>query len=396
MFTNQELLINIEPNIEKYYDKCKELANFITDHPEVSGKEKNSSLYLVEFLKKEGYEVEYPCCGVKYSFKAVDPRQKKKLKAVLMCEYDALPEIGHACGHSLSGAASIFAALVLRDTYPEFPLQIDLLGTPDEEEGGGKISLLSAGAFEGYEFAAMAHMGPDNLIYDKILASTALEFTFNGRAAHASDDPWNGINALNATQLMFHAFDMLRQHLTRDCQIHGIITQGGIVPNIVPEKCVSLFYPRAGSYNTLLDLCEKMKKCAEGAAISTGTTYQVEQLGETYAEIYTSPSAIKLLGEIFDDMKLPYEEKEIPSGSLDAGNVSMKIPVFHPNISITEDKTLRLHTKGFESAIRGEGSREGFINATRVLCNIISALAFKENLLASIKEEHFNYRNNIV
>lgn len=395
MSTDKELLTSIEPGIKKYYKKCRELSNYITEHPEVSGQEKESSNYIVEFLKNEGYEVEFPCCGVKHSFKAVNPKQKRKLKVALMCEYDALPDIGHACGHSLSGAISILAALALKDAYPDFPFQVDLIGTPCEEEGGGKILLMNAGAFEGYEFAAMVHLGSENLLYDNILASTALEFTFYGKLAHASDDPWNGINALNSTQLMFHAFDMMRQHLTPDCQIHGIITQGGVAPNIVPDKCVSVFYPRAGSYKMLIELCEKMKKCAEGAAIATGATFSIEELGPAYAEIYTGPKVVNLVRKVYDDMNLTYSEKLFPNGSLDAGNLSLQMPVFHPYVAIAPGKNnLKLHTKEFEAAIRSEDSEECMINATKVLCDIVSTLAFNQNLLALIKEEHYNYRNS--
>lgn len=395
MLTNQELLKAIEPSIEKYYEKCRELSNYITEHPEVSGQEKDTSRYIVAFLEKEGYEVEYPCCGVQYSFKAVDPQQKGKLKVGLMCEYDALPEIGHACGHSMSGSISILVALALRDAYPDFPFQVDLIGTPDEEEGGGKILLMHAGAFKGYEFAAMAHMGQQNLPYDNILASTALEFTFHGTAAHASEEPWNGVNALNATQLMMHAFDMMRQHLTRDCQIHGIITQGGVAANIVPDKSVSVFYPRANSYKKLVKLCEKMKKCAEGAAMATGTTVDVEQLGEAYTEIYSGTETISFVRKIFEDMDLSYDEKINPSGSLDSGNVSLQIPVFHPYVALINGKNdAGVHTKEFVTVMQSEDSNYGMLNATKILCNIVAALAFRQDTLALIQEQHHNYINS--
>ena len=265
--------------IAELIQKVDELGRYLTNHPEVSGEEKESCEYITQFLKKEGYEITAPYGEMPYSFRAVD-KEKKHFhgkKAVFLCEYDALPEVGHACGHSYSCAISILGALLLKKFYPDLPMRIDLVGTPGEEFVGGKCYMTENGAFDEYEYAAMIHLYNRDSTYFEILASNDRYFTFHGKAAHASAFPEEGVNALNAARLYMEAMDMWRQHITKDCQFHGIVVKGGEAPNIVPEEVCLDYYYRAATLENLWKLNKISENCARGAALATGTEVEWQQ-----------------------------------------------------------------------------------------------------------------------
>ena len=274
--------------IAELIQKVDELGRYLTNHPEVSGEEKESCEYITQFLKKEGYEITAPYGEMPYSFRAVD-KEKKQFhgkKAVFLCEYDALPEVGHACGHSYSCAISILGALLLKKFYPDLPMRIDLVGTPGEEFVGGKCYMTENGAFDEYEYAAMIHLYNRDSTYFEILASNDRYFTFHGKAAHASAFPEEGVNALNAARLYMEAMDMWRQHITKDCQFHGIVVKGGEAPNIVPEEVCLDYYYRAATLENLWKLNKISENCARGAALATGTEVEWQQRYPDYGEIY--------------------------------------------------------------------------------------------------------------
>lgn len=395
---DKTMLKKLADSAEKLKGPCLGLSHYLSDHPEISGEEENSCAYICDFLSKRGYAITTPYVGVKHSFKAerADHRDADKPKVAVMCEYDALKEIGHGCGHSLSCAVSLLAAFVIEDVFGDsFPFQIDLIGTPAEELGGGKILLADAGAFDGYDMAIMAHAsGALSLPVMKARASCDMQVTFHGRSAHASMEPWNGINALNATQLFFHALDMMRQHLTPDCQMHGIITKGGDMPSIVPDKCVSYFYPRAGSLKMLNQLWDKMVLCAKGAAMATGTTVDIEMLYNKYAELFFGKTDENFVLELFDNLEIPYMyDKESYSGSTDAGNVDVLIPTFHPMFGVGDDPNITMHSQEFAKLIRGEAAGPALINGSRIVTGIIATLALDQELFEKVKKEHREYRN---
>ena len=221
--------------IAELIQKVDELGRYLTNHPEVSGEEKESCEYITQFLKKEGYEITAPYGEMPYSFRAVD-KEKKQFhgkKAVFLCEYDALPEVGHACGHSYSCAISILGALLLKKFYPDLPMRIDLVGTPGEEFVGGKCYMTENGAFDEYEYAAMIHLYNRDSTYFEILASNDRYFTFHGKAAHASAFPEEGVNALNAARLYMEAMDIKQlESFEAGCLFAQV---EGIIP--APESC---------------------------------------------------------------------------------------------------------------------------------------------------------------
>lgn len=228
--------------IEHNKVQLTQLNDDIFDHPEISGQEYETSKKIVTLLADKGYETEYPFSGLDTAFKAVFGKNNHKYKIAIMTEYDALPEIGHACGHCLSGSISILAGLSLKDLQDELDADIHIIGTPIEETDGAKCEMVKNGVFNDYDMAMMVHLYNANLIAAKFLALDSYMYEFHGKAAHASAAPWDGINAFNGAQLMFHAIDMLRQHSTPDVRMHGIIREGGEAPNIVPEKVTAEVY----------------------------------------------------------------------------------------------------------------------------------------------------------
>lgn len=390
----KEDLQKFKGSTEKFSKELKSFADWITDHPEISTEEKETSEYIVRYLRDKGYIVEVPFCNVPYSFKAVKSGKiENKPKVAILCEYDALPEMGHACGHSLSCAISVLTALAMEDAFSDFPFQLDLIGTPDEELTGAKGMMAEEGGFDEYEFAIMAHMGPVNIVYERALACNDLLVTFRGQSAHASEAPWLGKNALNATLLFMHALDMMRQHLEPNCQIHGVIQNGGAVTSIVPDESTSYFNPRAGSVKSLRTLNEKMENCAKGAAIATETTYEIKQLYRIFYDVFNSPQSIAVAENVFKELGLPYSMKPFPSGSTDLGNVDAVIPIFQPYIAVGDGVT-ETHNPGFTKFIREDKAIDSLINGANVLCGILCSLAFDPDSWNEIKRIHHEYRES--
>lgn len=385
----------IKPNVEKYLSSCVSLVKYLTEHPEISGQEENSCNYIASFLRNNHYVVTTSLMNVPHSFKAVrkDAVHSKKPKVALLCEYDALPDIGHGCGHSCSAGISILSALALTDAFTDFPFDIEIIGTPDEEIGGGKESLASQGVFKDYEFAIMAHLFGHNEPNFRVLACSDLLVTFKGKSSHASAAPHEGRNALNGLQLFYHATDMLRQHLTNDVQIHGIIKEGGVLPSIVPDKAVAHFYPRAKSLETLYKVMKKMENCAKGAAIATETTYETKSIYKTYPEAFSGQMAIKTVSDVFDALGFEWQPADKPVGATDVGFIDKFIPVFQPLIKIDNNKVdeVELHTRELaELLLTGEGIKT-LRNGATVLAGIIADLAEHPRKLETIKIQHKEY-----
>ena len=262
--------------IQEYHGELAALNDYLADHPEISGQEYESSKAIVELLRRHGCQVEYPFAGQDTAFRGVFGPDRHTRKAAILAEYDALPEVGHACGHCLSGSISVLAALALQELQDELDLDVHIIGTPAEETYGAKCNMVEQGIFGQYDMASMVHLYDTNLPVPKLQALSAYLYRFHGRAAHASSAPWEGANAFNGAQLMFHAIDMLRQHTRPDAQFHGVILHGGEAPNIVPEEVALELYIRALDKYDLQELVRKVDDCARGAAIATQTTWDKE------------------------------------------------------------------------------------------------------------------------
>lgn len=353
-------------NIENYKKICNFINDYLADNPEVSGEEFKSSKTIVELLREQGYQVEYPFAGYDTAFKATYGEKTHSRKVAVMTEYDALPGLGHACGHCTSAAISLLTGLSLKEMQDELDVDIDIIGTPIEETDGAKCTMVKRGVFDKYDMALMVHLYGGNLLAPKLQALDSFIYKFHGKSAHASASPWDGNNALNGVQLMFHAIDMLRQHVKPDVRIHGVVRDGGLAPNIVPETASAEFYVRSMSRDDLNDLMKKIDDCAKGAAIATQTTFEKIATAESYDNLKDNPTGVKVLAETYEELGLELGNGDNIFGSSDAGNVSMVCPTFHPILQLV-DSNIAIHTREFAEAVKSPRAYEAIIIGSQIL-----------------------------
>ena len=350
--TYEEMKTRIGEAIETHLAELICQNDDIARHPELSGKEYRSAQKHVALLQKHGYRTEFPFAGLETAFRAVYGPDDHKHKIAVLAEYDALPEIGHACGHCLSGCISLLAGLALRDLQDELDADIHVIGTPNEEQDGAKCAMARDGIFEAYDLAIMVHLYNQNSAAPAFQALASCLYEFHGKASHAAAAPWEGINALNACQLMLHAVDMLRQHTRLDAQFHAVIRNGGDAPNIVPEKASLEIYVRAGDKKYLEELVRLVDDCARGAAIATQTTWSKTPTAETYVDLRHNRTGETALREVFEELGLAEAETVVGFGSSDIGNVSYACPAFHPTLAVHD--TAPVHTREFAEAMLSE------------------------------------------
>lgn len=252
--------------IQRCQEDFNNISIYIGENPELGHEEFIACATLTEELKKHDFQVEIGTCGLATAFTATYDSGKPGPVIGFMAEYDALPELGHACGHNLIGTMGIAAGIGLSKVLHETGGKVIVFGTPAEETKGGKVTMAEAGIFDQLDVAMMVHPLDSYMKSGSSLAMDAIQFEFFGKAAHAAASPHMGINALDAVLQTFNSINALRQHITSDARIHGIITEGGKAANIVPDYAVAQFYVRAANREYVNELVEKVKKCAEGAS----------------------------------------------------------------------------------------------------------------------------------
>lgn len=382
-----ELKEKIAQAVKENLQDAIALNDDLADHPELSGEEYESSRKIVELLKRKGFEVEYPFAGLPTSFKATYGRNDHKYKVAIMTEYDALPGIGHACGHCVSGAISVLAGIAASKLQDALDADIDVIGTPVEETDGAKCALIKKGVFDHYDMAMMIHLYDQNLIYCTLNGLASYLYTFHGKAAHASAAPWDGINALNAAQLMFHGTDCLRQHVTPDVRIHGVIRNGGEAPNIVPEEASAEFYVRSLDLDYMMDVVRKVDDCAAGGALATQCTWDKVETAATYANMRRNYTGEDALREIYEELDIDINgDHEKIFGSSDAGNVSFVCPTFHPTLQIV-DRGVPIHTREFAQAVKTERAHEAIALGANVIALQIAKIFSDENKIKQMKAD---------
>ena len=363
------------------------LNDDLADHPEISGEEYESSRKIVELLRGKGCEVEYPFAGLDTAFKGVFGSNDHKYKVAILAEYDALPEIGHACGHCVSGSISILAAIALSKLQDALDTDVHIIGTPIEETDGAKCGMVKNGVFDQYDMAMMIHLYDQNLLYCTLLALDSFLYTFHGKAAHAAAQPWDGVNALNAGQLMFHAVDMLRQHVTPDVRLHGIFRNGGAAPNIVPEEASAEFYTRALEREYLDEINRKVDDCARGAAIATQTTWDKVPTAAPYNNLRNNPAGVEALGEVYEELGVPVNgDHSVIFGSSDIGNVSFVCPTFHPTLQLVE-RGIAIHTREFAAAVKTDRAHECIETGAKIIGLQVAKIFSDEKRIAAMKAD---------
>lgn len=352
------------------------VSHAIHAEPELSFEEHRASALLVQTLRDFGLEVVAGAYGLETAF-ASDFGAGEAGCVALLAEYDALPEIGHACGHNLIATASIGAGLALRALGDRLPGRVRILGTPAEERGGGKERMARQGAFEGVDAALMMHPSGANLLNMPSIAVAEVTARYRGRASHAAAMAELGRNALDGLVLAYQALGALRQHIHSDERIHGIITRGGQAVNIVPELAEGLFYVRARSARELAPLKARVSACFEAGALATGTEVAIEWGEVDYLPVrFNAPLAARFQAnaEALGRQFVPLEE--IPpnfAGSTDMGNVSDRVPAIHPMLAAAPPHVV-IHNAEFEEHAGGELGDAAALDGAKALA--MTALDF--------------------
>jgi amidohydrolase len=361
------------------------LSHRIHAHPELAYQEVQASGWLADFLRERGFDVERGVAGVATAFRAVLDCGPGPRVAVL-CEYDALPGIGHACGHNVIAAAGAGAGAALAAVRDRLPGgRIVVIGTPAEEGGGGKVRLIEGGVFQDVDAAMMIHGFDRNLVHQNLLGVTRVAFEFSGKAAHASADPWAGVNALDACIQTFNGIAMLRQQMRPDCRIHGIITHGGDVENVIPERAAATFSVRAPAIDLMWTLYERVVACAEGAARAAGCTLEVIPRDVVYEPMNSSAVLMDCFAANMRSLGLA-EGAPIPDrvASSDIGNVSQRVPTIHPWIAIAPEG-MAIHTREFREAAAGPLARAGLLAGAKAMAMTVVDLLADAASLARAK-----------
>lgn len=372
-------------------DDLKELNQYIYNNPELGYEEFKSSKAHIDILKKYGFYVEEQYLGIKTAFKALYESEIQGPTICYLAEYDALPGIGHGCGHNLLGTTNTGAAIVLKHLLDEIGGKVVVFGTPAEETSGAKVIMVEKGAFKDIDIAMLAHPAP---VYNKSGTSLALEpiqFTFKGKASHAASDPEKGINALDAVIMTFNSINALREHILPSARIHGVVTDGGKAANIVPDLATAQFYVRASTKAYLQELTEKVKNCARGAALATGTTLEISNYEFIYDDLVTNESLSNVFIENLKIQGVENPDKvKLSFGSLDMGNVSHVCPSIHPYFGIYGDESIAAHTEEFREATLTEKAYENMVITINALVKTGVEVIKDNDLLNKIKQEFYD------
>ena len=362
----------IKERIEALSDVLLSVSHRIHENPELGYEEHFAHDLLTETAESAGLEVQRSACGLETAFVATAGRPDGPTVAVL-CEYDALPGIGHACGHNIIAAAGLGAGVAAAEVADELGGRLVLLGTPAEESGGGKIRMLRAGAFEGVDAALMLHPAGWELLSMTTLAISQLRATYRGTPAHAAAAPEKGRNALDAAVLGYVAAAALRQHITPSERIHGIITNGGQKPNIVPALAQSEWYARSPESSGLARLKERLAACLRSSAEAAGVEVELETIKDDYHELISNPVLERLWAQNAGRLNrkpLPPQDDRSVVGSTDMGNVSAVIPSIHPMIAVSPPD-VAIHTQDFAEYARGPQGDRAVIEGARILAGTV-------------------------
>jgi amidohydrolase len=373
--------------VERLGDELTALSLDIHAHPELAFEETHAADRVGRFLTEQGFKVEAGVGGIPTAFRASLETGPGPTLAIL-CEYDALPGVGHACGHNViaaAGAGAGAALMAARDGLPSG--RVVVIGTPAEERGGGKGCLVEAGLFRDVDAAMMIHGFDRTLLHQDLLGVARVTFEWEGRAAHASVDPWEGVNALDACVATFNGVAMLRQQMRPDCRIHGVVTEGGIAGNIIPERAVADFNVRGPSLEAMWALHRRVVACAEAAALATATRLTVTRHPDVYEPMRRNQGLLDVFAANLGASGLA-EGPAAPDrlASSDIGNVSQVTPTIHAWVQIAALGTA-IHTREFATAAAAPSARVGLLAGAKLMALSAVDLLADPSRLRVIKEE---------
>ncbi|MEW2403321.1 amidohydrolase [Streptomyces sp. NPDC046862] len=356
--------------------------------PETRFEEHYAVEQLAGRLAAAGFEVDKGVAGLPTAFTATHRGAADGPTVAVLLEYDALPGLGHGCGHNLIAAGGLTAALAAAATRPDHPGTLKVIGTPGEEGGGGKILMLERGVFQTVDAAVMFHPSDRNLRARHALAASHLRMTFHGVAAHAAKAPWDGRSAAAAAQLFLTAVDSLRQFVPPTARVHGIIAHGGAAPNVVPDRTEVDIFVREATSAALDALLPRVFAAAQGAALATGTTVEHTETAPRYAERNNNMVMADRLAEYAADVGLHLEPPSPanPAGSSDIGNLSVELPVIHPYVQICSRDTPG-HSVRMREAARSARAHDAVQAITTALAALVLDLLGDRDLLSAAHEE---------
>ncbi|HEY4599767.1 MAG TPA: M20 family metallopeptidase [Cerasibacillus sp.] len=377
-------------SVETHKDKYIKTSQVIHARPEIGNEEYFACETHTKLLQDAGFTVTIGVAGHETAFYAEKGSEKEGPTIAFLAEYDALPGIGHACGHNIIGTTSVAAGIALAEVVENTGGKVVVLGTPAEEggpNGSAKGSFVKHGFLKDIDAALMLHPAGKTGITGESLAVDPLDFHFYGKAAHASGAPEQGINALDAVIQLFNGINALREHLPSDVRIHGIITHGGDAPNIVPDYASARFFIRAATWKKTVEAANKVRAIADGAALATGATVKVERFQNEVKDFVLNDTFDNVLKEELEALgETVVTERGEGKGSTDAGNISYEVPTVHGYIKIGPDDLIG-HTIEFREAAKSERGNEALLVGAKALARTGHRLLTDQQLLDDIKNE---------
>lgn len=380
---NREILLN---TLRQLSAQAAALSDDIFDRPETGGNEIYASGRLAEFLSQQGFQVERGVGGLPTAFRAVWRCGEGGPSIGLLCEYDALPHYGHGCGHHMQGPAITAAAAALKAAAGTEPFQVVVYGTPDEEYGDGKCTMLRNGCFQDIDFALMTHAGPNTTVDVKSLAQRTYIAEYHGRASHAAIKPEDGRSAVDAMLLSLHGLEMLREHVRDDVRMHYAILGTSPASNVVPEYAKIEYSLRSYSSSYLDHVCRRFEKVMEGAAMMTETTVDYAVTANCRSKVPVlslNQRMMQYAGQMDAPQRIPFREK---TGSTDFGNLLHQIPGSCIRVAFVPEGTAS-HSEGFLQAGKSREMHQAIWIASSVLSLTAADLICDMEFRSQVQEE---------
>jgi len=372
-------------HVEEVAAELTRISETIHANPELAYEERHACAQLVAFVRAQGFDVREGAYGMETAFRG--DWGEGPVTIAVCAEYDALPEIGHACGHNLIATSGVGAAVALKAALDPTQARVVILGTPAEEGSGGKIVMIRNGCFDDIDVAMMAHPAPADIADAPMFGVAHVDVEYRGKSVHASVFPEQGLNALDALVTAYQSIAQLRQHIRRDARLHGIITHGGDAANIVPGLTRATFYVRSLKPWYLEQLKARVKACFEAGALATGCELSIDwHADQEYAPMKINRPLVEAYrrnGEALG--KLFYEMKDLTSGSSDMGNVSQVVPSIHPNFGVGSPTFT--HSPEFTAVAATDAAHAAMLQTAKTLAMTGIDVALEPGLLDEIKRE---------
>lgn len=392
--STDQLKTKIIAEVDRHQSQLWKLGLKIHSHPEVGFHEVKAAEWLTAYLEENGFIVERGICGLPTAFRASYGKGSPAI--ALFAEYDALPELGHACGHNIIGVSAAGAAVAAKSAIDSFGGSVIVMGTPAEELYGGKVTMCECGAFDNLDAAMLVHPGTHDGATTEALACHGLEVQFYGKAAHAAAKPWAGINALEALIQSFNAINSLRQHIHPRARIHGIITAGGKAANVVPDYSAGTFLVRAHDEMYLEVLKQKVLNCFKAAGEATGARLEYKWDKVYYAPLCNNITLARVFTRNMRSLGRKYQlsDPDKSFGSTDFGNVSRLVAGIHPSVSIANPGEAVVHSPQFASAAASEAGKAALIDAVKALALTVLDLVADPSLVDKVRSEFYKSKSN--